>query len=122
MGFRYIRDLKFGSNDFQAYSPWVKTGLLEAIYDQIVTKKMELLKVKLNWEKCEKGGDRIIHFLKILKNYSELKLQKPSIIAVQNAYASTFPFDLFALECLTRLDIGIATDESEPLTVATAVK
>ncbi|KAK6509066.1 hypothetical protein TWF481_003830 [Arthrobotrys musiformis] len=107
LGFRYTRELIFGYYDFKSYSPWVKTNLLDIIRDQIVSKKMSVSRVRVSWEKCQATGDRVTNFLKMLKNYSELGLERPSITAVQNSDRSIllFPFDLFALECLTSLDI-----------------
>ncbi|KAF3158078.1 hypothetical protein TWF751_001821 [Orbilia oligospora] len=113
LGFRHIKELRFGSGDFESYSPWVKMGLLDVICDQITSKKMEILKVKFNWEKFkQKDDDCVIKFLKILKNYSELNIKRPSIVAVQNGLALTFPFDLFALECFSSLKIGLNTSLS----------
>ncbi|KAK6516345.1 hypothetical protein TWF506_006254 [Arthrobotrys conoides] len=117
LGFRHVKELRFGSNDLQGYSPWIKTGLLDVICDQIITKKMEIVRVKLNWEKLRESAECVITFLQMLKSYSELNIQRPSIIAVQNAAAYTFPFDLFALECLSSLRIGFKTNIASTSTI-----
>ncbi|KAK6357512.1 hypothetical protein TWF718_001821 [Orbilia javanica] len=110
MGFRYVKELRFGFNDFSSYSPWVKAGLLDVIHDQLVSKKMELQKLKLNWEKCENCSDCVMNFLNTLKNYSEFDLKPPSIIAARNSDTPNFPFGIFALECFTDLHIGLVSD------------
>ncbi|KAK6340278.1 hypothetical protein TWF730_002042 [Orbilia blumenaviensis] len=130
LGFAYVKKLVLMPGDIvtrPGLDPGLNT-LLNILCDQLLEGKLKLQQVELCWGDIGPGirtSNGATRLLKVLKEYQKLNLPKrPSIVTTfgydfgspTSSFIGDFPFNSFALECITRLELGVGgRDTKVPL-------
>lgn len=125
MGFVHVKKVVFKEGDLMPEKGVGGTdpgldGLSKILDEQLLAGKVQLQQVELCWEDIERASNGATNFLKTLKEYQKLNLpQRPSIVAkMADQYGGlrrpfVFPIELFALECITDLELGFGGEQEE---------